>query len=264
VLAFFRERLGLFTVQLEESLDCHGVATPEGVRLAPSAVGQPREASVLAHELFHLWMRRAVEPHHWRGLSCLRPLFAPPEATVEELATDLLARALCERASIPFHPTYLTSSLPVELLEERLRAGRLAAEAALRAPLGEAPLLAARDALQALSGFELSALALAEAGSAPVVRWPERLWSEVAELHRSAGLFLRELAAPQLLRSLARFLAVHRWNDRRRGPLWRGDLALELPGRLLQQRARARSNQLREAVVEQLADFAQKVVVSLP
>ncbi len=261
VLAFFAERLGEVCLWLDEGLADHGVATEEGVTLGKSAHGTDREASVLAHELFHLWARAAVPAAEWRELSCLRPRFAPPAASIEELATDLLARGLCENASLPFLPSYPVAP-PADLLERRLRAASVAVRAALLSPLDPERLSTAREALSRLCGHELASLRLLEADPARAaggVRWPPQLLTALAPLHRDASLALGALAAPQLLRTLCRFLAARRWNDRRRGPLWDGDSPLELPGRLLLQRARAGDDGLRALVVPYLKAMAERL-----
>ena len=161
MLAFFRARLPALSVQLDDRLEEHGLASPAGVLLSPSSFGHPREPGVLAHELFHLWMRSALPPRELEALPALQPLFAPPGSTIEELATDLSAQALCAREGLRFEPTYLVP-LDATLLQQRIRAARTAVRAALRAP-GDVPnALKARASLRALCGHELAALALAD------------------------------------------------------------------------------------------------------
>src|SRR5207302_559595 len=153
-------------------------------------------------------------------LTCLVPA-AGSEGGIEEIATDLLAQRLCAALSIEFHATYLPRELPPPLLERRAAEARHAVAAALDDPLDVKGVLAARAALGRLSGFELAALALLEAGlPAPRLRWPAPFAAEVAEPRALLSRLLPELAGPQLLRGLCRLFARRRWNDRRRGPLW--------------------------------------------
>jgi hypothetical protein len=251
VLTFFAARLGELPIALDRRLEDLGVVSRDGVRLGPAAYGQPCEASVLAHELFHLWCRSRVSVDEWRALTCLVP--HGRNGGVEQIAADLLAQQLFARAGMRFHPLYLADDLPEDLLARRLRDARSAAAAALLSPQSVEALLSARAALSLLSGFELAALALLEAGlPRPQVSWPEPLGREVAELRALLGKLLPAIAGPQLLRGLCRLFARRRWGDRRRGPLWQGDSPLELPGQLLQQRARARGKDLRASAVAHL------------
>jgi len=262
VLAFFRARVPAARVLLDTRLHEDGIATPEGVVLGPGVFNQEREAGVLSHELFHLWCRAAVEVGDYSGLTCLVPA-ALHDGSIEEIATDLLARGLCDHLGVPFSATYLLESLAPDLFEARLAAARLAvsearksaepvtaasdevtaAEARPRGASGVAAMEKARAALRLLAGFELAATALLELGldpGAPRPRWPRLFETEVTEVRGLVTALLPELAGPQLLRGLCKLFARRGWNDHRRGPLWSGDSPLELPGRLLSQRTRQR------------------------
>jgi hypothetical protein len=242
----------------------HGLATSAGVCLGPSALGKPRESSVVAHELFHVWTRAQISVDEAGWLPTIVPRFAGdralPMATIEEIATDLLAQRLCAQLGVDFVSTYLVDELPADLLERAIHGARLALRSALHSPLDFELLSAARDALAPLCGLELAALSLAcAANPQSPVRWPAALAAEVEPLRRIAALALPELAAPALFRGLCRFLRARGLSDRRLGPLWRGDSPLELPGRLLQQRARGGSPEFRESVVAHLNTVMQRL-----
>ena len=289
VLAFFSTRVPAARVLLDTRLHEDGLATPEGVVLGPGVFNQEREAAVLSHELFHLWCRSAVDAGDYGGLTCLTPA-ALHDGSVEEIATDLLARGLCDHLGVPFSATYLPRALAPELFEVRLGAARAAvaearrsaaavsataeagvnatardrkqAAAAPRAATDVAALEKARAALRLLSGFELAATALLEVGLEPEdprPRWPAPLGREVTEVRDLVTSFLPELAGPQLLRGLCKLFARRGWNDHRRGPLWSGDSPLELPGRLLSQRTRQRD----PAHLAAVAAFLEGVEVRL-
>lgn len=227
VLDFFRGRRALPALELDEALQDDGVAMPGCVRLGRSAFGAPREASVLAHELFHVWCRAAAP--ELRGLTCLVPLF-PGAAAVEELVTERLARQLCAHLGIEFFPSY-RPEVRADYLERTIAETRAAVVGALR---DGRRLERAGRALARLSSFDLAALALADA---PELRWPAPLEAEVRELHALLASTLPRLLVPRLARRLCRLFALRGWNDRRRGPLWNGHSPLEVPPRELRRRA---------------------------